>query len=227
MKQATIASQNRRSNTTRIKTQAYCPSGNVMSRQNRRSNTTRIKTQQCRRFGRHIVVRIEDPIQQGLRRIAENGSVLMLPVRIEDPIQQGLRHLRPCIHEQHLCSQNRRSNTTRIKTQNFMCCQSLSWVRIEDPIQQGLRHGDINDNSSADDVRIEDPIQQGLRLALNCNDGLDTHRQNRRSNTTRIKTSLRHGDNTGGKLRQNRRSNTTRIKTLWRKLNLEHINQSE
>ena len=37
------------------------------------------------------LVRIEDPIQQGLRRDRGRSMISPLIVRIEDPIQQGLR----------------------------------------------------------------------------------------------------------------------------------------
>ena len=87
-----------------------------------------------------LPVRIEDPIQQGLRhsRLTSANS-LRDAVRIEDPIQQGLRHYIFFLKLFNCLSQNRRSNTTRIKTLPAKSLNSCSFVRIEDPIQQGLR----------------------------------------------------------------------------------------
>ena len=132
------------------------------------------------------LVRIEDPIQQGLRLSDGIRNEEHLEVRIEDPIQQGLRHHRYDLYGQNKSQnrrsnttriktwwhqergtsgmgQNRRSNTTRIKTNCMFLFIIIFTVRIEDPIQQGLRPAWRFRTNKKTRVRIEDPIQQGLR----------------------------------------------------------------
>ena len=109
------------------------------------------------------MVRIEDPIQQGLRHAPVCRRNTNDNVRIEDPIQQGLRHTNDNSNADNSARQNRRSNTTRIKTRHAEYTRSAIAVRIEDPIQQGLRPLRHGDNTGGKLVRIEDPIQQGLR----------------------------------------------------------------